>query len=99
MKILRQRSYATITDMQNALKNALEELLSVMNIWCELAGIGESGKYNVGFEFDDSIVCDSSEEFEQKLNLVSAGIMSRDEFRRWYFGEDAEISKLNIPSL
>lgn len=88
LKILRQRSYSTIADMQKCLQNALEELLSVMNIWCELSGIGGQGKYSAAFEFDDSIICDTETEFKQKLSLVNAGIMSKDEFRAWYFGEN-----------
>lgn len=88
LKILRQRSYSTIADMQKCLHNALEELISVMNIWCDLSGIGGCGQYNTAFEFDDSIICDTETEFEQKLALVNAGIMSKDEFRTWYFGEN-----------
>ncbi|MCH5185901.1 MAG: phage portal protein [Oscillospiraceae bacterium] len=88
LKILRQRSYSVITDMQKALRSSLEELLCVMNIWCELSGTGGSGKYGTGFEFDDSIICDTEKEFEQKMKLVSAGIMSKEEFRAWYFGEE-----------
>lgn len=87
LKILRQRSYSTIADMQKSLQNALEELLSVMNIWCELSAIGGQGQYSAAFEFDDSIICDTETEFRQKLSLVNAGIISKDEFRAWYFGE------------
>lgn len=89
LKIMRQRSYSTITDMQKALQNALEDLLSVMNIWCELSGIGAQGQYNAAFEFDDSIICDTDTEFEQKISLVKAGIMDKSEFRSWYFGESS----------
>jgi len=88
LKITRQRSYSTICDMQKALKFSLEKVIEIIDIWCDIYHIVERGEYSSGFEFDDSIICDTDKEFEQKLELTRMGIMSNEEFRMWYFGED-----------
>jgi len=96
IKASKQRSYATICDNQKALKTALEDLVYAMDVWCTLYNLTPMGKYEVSFEFDDSIVADRKAEFVEKQALVSAGIMTKWEFRMWYFGEDEETAKKNI---
>lgn len=44
----------------------------------------------VKVDFDDSIIHDTSTEFEQNLKLVSAGLMQPFEFRMWWFNESEE---------
>ncbi len=92
----KQRSYATISDNQRALKNALNDLVYAMDVWCTLYNLAPMGKYETSFEFDDSIVADRKAEFTEKQALVSAGIMSKWEFRMWYFGEDEATAKGNV---
>lgn len=89
----KQRSYATITDNQKALKNALVDLVYAMDVWCTLYSLAPMGDYSVSFEFDDSIVADRKTEFEEKNALVESGVMMPWELRMWYFGEDEETAK------
>ncbi len=89
----KQRSYSTITDNQKSLQNALSDLVYAMDVWCTLYNLAPMGSYSISFEFDDSIAADRKTEFEEKLALVSKGIMKPWEFRRWYFGEDEETAK------
>jgi len=89
----RQRSYTTITDNQKALRNALNDLVYAMDVWCTLYNLAPLGKYSTEFEFDDSIAADRKTEFEEKERLVENGIMMPWEFRMWYFGEDEETAK------
>lgn len=98
IKASKQRSYATISDNQRALKNALEDLVYAMDVWCTLYNLAPISKNEVSFEFDDSIVADRKTEFTEKQALVSAGIMSKWEFRMWYFGEDEETAKAKVAS-
>lgn len=90
----KQRSYATVSDNQKALKNALLELVYAMDVWCTLYNLAPKGDYSVSFDFDDSIEADRKTQFEEKQILVNAGIMSPWEFRMWYFGEDEETAKV-----
>lgn len=87
IKILNQRSYSTVCDIQNALKFALERVAEVCAEIAALYGIEPLGKPQLSVEFDDSIVTDRGAEFEEKLKLVQAEIMTADEMREWYFGK------------
>ncbi len=92
----RQRSYATISDNQKALKKALCDMVYAMDVWCTLYNLAPLGEYSISFEFDDSIAADRKTEFEEKKLLVDAGIMLPWEFRMWYFGEDEKTAKEKI---
>lgn len=94
----KQRSYATVSDNQRALQNALNDLVYAMDVWCTLYNLAPMNTYEVSFEFDDSIVADRKTEFAEKQALVSAGIMSKWEFRMWYFGEDEKTAKEKVAS-
>ncbi len=92
----KQRSYATVSDNQKALKKALLELVYAMDVWCTLYDLAPKGECSVSFDFDDSIEADRKTQFEEKQALVDAGIMAPWEFRMWYFGEDEETAKKSI---
>lgn len=98
IKASKQRSYATICDNQKALQNALTDLVYAMDVWCTLYNLTPLGKYEISFDFDDSIVADRKTEFTEKQALVSAGIMTKWELRMWYFGEDEATAKAKVSS-
>ena len=87
IKSSKQRSYATVADIQKSLRDALTALAGAMDVWCTLGRLAPQGEYDISFEFDDSIVADRRAEFAEKQQLVAAGIMQPWEFRMWYFGE------------
>ncbi len=95
----KQRSYATVSDNQKALKNALLELVYAMDVWCTLYDLAPKGDYSVSFDFDDSIEADRKTQFEEKQILVKDGIMAPWEFRMWYFGEDEDTAKMKVEKL
>ncbi len=92
----KQRSYATISDNQKALKNALADLVYAMDVWCSLYNLAPAGEYEISFDFDDSIAADRKTEYEEKQALVDSGIMAPWEFRMWYFGEDEAVAKEKV---
>ncbi len=96
IKASKQRSYATVSDNQRALKNALCDLVYAMDVLCTIYNLAPMSKYDISFNFDDSIIADRKTEFAEKQALVSSGIMQPWEFRAWYFGEDEEIAKANV---
>lgn len=93
MKILKQRSYATNADIQEALEDALRDAVYVMDVYCSLYDITPSGEYEISFEWDDSIIVDTESELEKRLTMVNAGITSKLETRMWYFGETENQAK------
>lgn len=87
LKILRQRSYQTNADIQNAIEDALRDVVYIMNVYCDLYKITAPGDYEISFEWDDSIITDVDEELMKRLSLLSNGLTSKLETRMWYFGE------------
>ena len=87
LKIIKQRSYQTNTRIQKAIRVALKDTIYVMNALCDLYNITPDGKYEVSFEFDDSIITDTDIELNKRILLIQNGLASKLETRMWYFGE------------
>ena len=87
LKIVKQRSYATISDNQKALERCLKGVVHAMNVFATLYKLAPEGEYDVSFEWDDSIITDTDQQMNQRLALLSSGLMGKAEFREWYFGE------------
>lgn len=76
----RQRSQATITDAQKALRVALDQLLYSMNVWASLNNLAPAGAYQAAYDFDDSLVTDSDAQFSQDMRAVTMGVMPKWRF-------------------
>lgn len=87
LKILKQRSYQTNADIQQAIEDAVRDVIYIMNVYATLHEITPEGEYEVNFEWDDSIIVDVSEEINKRLTLMQNGLVSKLENRMWYFGE------------
>lgn len=87
LKILKQRSYQTNADIQQAIEDALRDVIYVMNVYATLYEITPEGEYEVSFEWDDSIMVDINEEINKRITLMQNGLTSKLENRMWYFGE------------
>ena len=81
VKMAKQRTYSTIVDTQKELDDTLKHLLYAMDVWTTIGGLAPAGEFDVAFQFDDSIVVDTEQQFQQDLLLVKNGLMSRTEFR------------------
>ena len=87
LKILRKRTYDTITGNQHALEEALRDVVHAMDVHATLAGLAPEGEYELSFEWDDSIITDTDQQLQERLALANAGVISRSELRGWYLGE------------
>lgn len=87
LKILKQRSYQTNADIQEAIEDAVRDTIYVMNTYCDLYELAPDGEYDVSFEWDDSLLTDVDEELNKRLTLLQSGLASKLELRMWYFGE------------
>lgn len=87
LKILKQRSFATNADIQQALQSALEDTIYVMDVYSTLYEVTPPGDYEASFEWDDSIIVDSESELSKRITLMQNGLASKLETRMWYFGE------------
>lgn len=99
IKTSKQRTYATITSIQNALRKSLDHLLYVMDVWATLGNLAPRGSYSTAFEFDDSVIVDKDAQFQQDLRLVTSRLMGRVEFRMRNLGEDEATAKAKIAEI
>jgi A118 family predicted phage portal protein len=104
LKILKQRSYQANKDIQDALEKTLDDVVYIMNAYCDLYQITPDGEYDVSYQWDDSILVDTDEELNKKMMLMQNGLMSRLEMRQWYFGETERqaqeaLTKMNEESM
>lgn len=99
LKILRQRSYATVTDIQKSLQKGLSDMVEGLKIIASAFSLLPPGDCDMVFEFDDSSVVDRSTQFEEMYALVNQGIMSKREFRTWYLGETEDQAEARLKEM
>lgn len=99
MKILKQRSYSANADIQEALEDALKDVVYVMDVYATLYKVTAEGKYEISFEWDDSILVDAESELTKRLALINAGLASKLEVRMWYFGETENQAKAALQKI
>jgi A118 family predicted phage portal protein len=88
IKISRQRSYATVTDTQKALKTALDDLLYAMDVWATLGNLAPRGSWAANYDFDDSVITDKDVQMTQDRQTVSGGMMPKYVFLMRNYGMD-----------
>lgn len=84
----KQRSYATVTQIQRAMKDALLDWLCAADTLCRLYDICDDGECRMDIMFDDSIITDRQSEFSERMQLLKEGVINKEEMRRWYLGEN-----------
>lgn len=97
IKSSKQRSYATVTSIQNALDNTLSDLIRAMDFWASFGGLAEEGDCGVFINWDDSVTTDAETKRKRDLEDVAAGIMAPWEYRMRHYGEDEETAKSRVP--
>lgn len=99
LRILRQRTYATIADNQVALEQCLRDVIRAMDKFATIYNLAPKGDYEVSFEWDDSILTDRTQEMGERLELLSQGVIDRIEMRQWYTGETEAQAKAAIQKI
>ncbi len=99
LKLLRQRSYSTVADIQKSLQAALKQLVDGLDLIASVFSLLPAGDYEVIFDFDDATITDRESQFVEREQLVRQGILNRWEFRSWYLGETEEQAKQNLPAM
>lgn len=99
IKLLKQRTYITVSAIQNELEKAILDVVYAMNVFTELYNLAPSGEYETNIDWKDSILTDTDTELQQKLSLQTAGILSKAEVRAWYTGESVEAAQLEIDKM
>lgn len=99
IKILKQRTYITVTAIQEALGKAVKDIVYATNVLVDLYNLAPQGDYDTVIEWQDSILTDTETELQQMLNLKREGIISKAEIRAWYKGEPLEKAQQEIAEM
>ena len=96
VKQSKQRSFSLVCDIQNSFKAAHENLIQAMYELALLYELSPDGKYEMMFDFDDSIVVDRDVEFARLMQMAAANMIRPEAVTAWYFGvsEDEAIKML-----
>jgi A118 family predicted phage portal protein len=85
IKMMRQRTYAAVRDLQTCARSALEGLARAADDLCTLYGLAPADGVRLICDFGDSVLADSESSRELDLDEVRAGVLSAAEYRaRWH---------------
>ena len=95
----KQRSYATIVDIQKSLRISLEHLIRSMDVLADFYNITAKGEYEVSFDFDDSIVIDSQAEQAIMIAEVAAQLIRPEYYLMKRYGVTEEQALEMLPEM
>lgn len=98
IKTSKQRSYATVCEIQKALQTALEDLIWCMDFYATGYKLAPKGEYEVSFTWGDGVLQDVEKEFARRKLLVDAGYMKPEKLISWYFGVSEEEAQEYMPA-
>lgn len=96
IKASKQRSYATVSQMQKNLQTALEHLIYAINVLCSLYNLALEGDYQVSFNWDDSLVVDAEKEQTLQMQEVGQGLRSKIKYIMYRYGLTEEQAKKEL---
>lgn len=97
IKSSKQRSYHAICSVQQALQEALEQLLRAMDFYATLYRLAPTGDYEATFTWGDGVLEDTDAEFVRRKQLVDGGYLKPEALLSWYFGTSEEEARRMIP--
>lgn len=82
----KQRSYATVSDIQQALEDALNDMIYAMDVLATLYNLTPRGNYETSYEWDDSIIIDSESEQRIRQQEVREKLRTKISYLMWRYG-------------
>jgi len=96
LKTSKQRSFTTVSAIQKSFEYSLENLLYIYNFYAKYFNLSKSDATLV-CTWGDSVLEDTEKEFQRRLQMVSAGILSKEKFIAWYFHCDEKQASEYLP--
>lgn len=93
----KQRSYATVSDMQQSLQSALENYIYALNEITSACNLAPKGNYEVQFNWGDGVLEDSDKEQAIRLQEVNSNITDKKYYLKWRYGVTDEQAEQMIP--
>lgn len=92
-------TYNTIKSIQeNGLKQGLEDLIAIYDIYASLYNLAPSGSISPAVEFGDSIFEDTGTEYLRRKALADSDYIDKWRVVAWYFGVSEEEAKKMVPA-
>lgn len=98
IKASKQRSYSTVSDIQKALQKALEQLVYAMDVIAQLTNLNGGKKYEISFDWDDSIVIDKEQELQSMQQDATAGLIRKEIYIAAKYGVSEEEALKMMPA-
>lgn len=92
----KQRSYTQVSAIQRNLEFTLENVLYIFNYYAGYFGLSRSDAV-LSCVWGDSVLEDTDKEFQRRLQMVNAGILTKEKFIAWYFHCDENKANEYIP--
>ena len=92
----KQRSYTQVAAIQRNLETAINDLFYAVSVYAKIGGIS-SENAEIICTWGDSVLEDTDKEFQRRLQMVSAGILTKEKFISWYFHCDENQAGEYIP--
>lgn len=86
IKTSKQRSYVTVSRMQENLQDALEDLIYAIDVLTTLYSLAPAGAYQTSFEWGDSVLTDTQVEQTIQMQEVGQGLRSKLRYIMWRYG-------------
>ena len=93
----KQRSYATVSDIQQALEDALNDTIYAMDALTTLYKLAPVGKYETSHDWDDSILVDAEREQSIMMQEATQGFIKREFYLMKRYGVTEEQAKEMLP--
>ncbi|MFL8951095.1 phage portal protein [Helcococcus kunzii] len=98
IKTSKQRSYATVSDIQKSLEQALDQLVYGMYAFAKYYKIGDYKDYEISFEWDDSIIVDRKTDANLMLQELAAGLIKPEYYLMYRYGVTESQAKEMLPT-
>lgn len=98
----KNRQRITVKAIQNALENAIDDVIYAMNAYCDLYGLAPAGEYDVTYNWGDGVLDDPDTIRQDKammLQEISAGVSQPWEYRVAFKKETEEEANANLPQM
>ena len=92
----KQRSYTQVSAIQRNLETAVNDLFYAVSVYAKIGGIS-SENAEIICTWGDGILEDMDKEFQRRLQMVNAGLLSKEKFISWYFHCDENQASEYIP--
>ena len=93
----KQRSYDRVNDIQNALGTTLRDTVTVLGYFRDYYENRQSSNVELTLTFGDGVLEDADKEFARRMQMVTAGLLSKEQFNMWYFSCDEKKAREYLP--